>query len=326
MGVFSGISVLSMVIVLAQGTPAPGEEPARTPFGFGPLGVSIHAFLEDAPSPDARKEKGAPDVDDPGPEAPPYFPQGFRPEPWETWEIPEPLRRVSFWIFAGSSGFVRKSEVLEMDNPSLFMTGSEIVEWDALWQNGTFGATLCAGVAVFPALRAVLEVDFFLFNREPSPPAIHVVYVDNQNHQRLLSADAFRGARACLCAQFEFPVDDVFKEPRNLFRWRRPKGSSGFVPILFFGAGLAYFEKPMVKVFVTEAGAGRTVTKKLFERTWSPAAQIGTGILYRFSFLGIGARALIAYNGTPWSGWKPFTDSAEALITYSLQLGVGAYF
>jgi hypothetical protein len=308
-----GILAVAAVVLLAPGAPLAGEADPLT----------LAGFLADGPK---KIAPGAADPHDPDPESPPPFPTGFRPEPWESWEIPDSLKRLSFWIFAGTTGFIRKAEVLEMDNPSLFMTGSEIVEWDALWQNGTFGATLQGGVAVFPALRAVLEVDFFFFNREPSPPAIHVVYVDTQNNQRLLNADAFRGARACLCAQFEFPVDDVFKEPGNLFRWKRAKGSSGFVPILFIGGGISYFEKARAKIFITEAGVGRTETRTLFERTWCPAAQLGAGLLYRFSFLGIGARALIAYNGTPAAGLKPYTNSTEPLITYSLQIGAGAYF
>ncbi|MHC5039701.1 MAG: hypothetical protein ACYTHM_20550 [Planctomycetota bacterium] len=296
-----------------------GETPA--PRGRG-TGASLYEFLY---SPSSLLLAADPDRSDPPPEEPLPFPKGFRPEPWETWEVPDELRRISFALFGGLSNFFRDARALKADNPSLTGMVSEDVDYQSLWDPESIGGTICIGFSVMPLVSLYYEGSFTPYRKEVSPPTTYVTYVDSDNYQKVISAENIQVFTGCLCLQLAFPVNQFLFEPENLFRWRHPAGREGFVPFLLIGAGLSYFGGADININRVEGGVPSTETRHLYKATWNFCALLGIGLEYRISLLGFTARMELMDHGAPRPAWRPYAADAESLLTLQMQLGISLY-
>jgi hypothetical protein len=304
---------------------------AAAPACFGAARETGRAFsprslLDRIASVPSLLPEGDPKRPDPGPEDPPAFPLGYRPEPWQTWESPDPLRRVSLSLRVGFAFYYADSIALKMDNPTLFETGSEDTGYRSLWEGNAFHATLEAGLAVTPALSLVLQGSYTAFRHEVSPPPIYVTHTGLNDFEKILSADDLTLVQVLAAGRLALPLNQISKEPVNLWKWREPADATGFIPFLTFGAGVALIDRCGVSVQRMAGGNSSTVRRDLFLRTVNLAVEAAIGLEYRFSFLSFDVRVEGAYNGKPASGWAPYTNAAQPLLTYHLLFSARACF
>jgi len=259
---------------------------------------------------------------DPSPEDSPSFGTGFRPESWDSWEVPDELRRVTFAVFLGASNFYRDATALKMDNPGLHLASSEYVQYQSLWAPSNVGVSLRAGLHVTPMFSLTLEPTFNSFRREVSIPDLFVVYQDGNNNTRLLSTGDLSVFTFFLCARLAFPVNVVLSEPKTLLKWHRAAEPAGFVPFFEVGAGVSFMSAVEATVYRTESSVSVNEKRALFKESWNLSGVIGIGLEYRLSIFGFEARATFSNVGKPASGWAPYTDAADSLTTYHLQLGI----
>lgn len=263
---------------------------------------------------------------DPPPEEPSPFPRGFRPEPWESWEVPAPLHRVGLGVFVGSYNFLPALRAFKMDNPDLVLTSSEDVPYENFWKTNSIALSLEASLAIMPLLSLTAEASFYDFRRETSPPTTYLSYQDDNNYQQLLSTGNLNIVTFLVSARFAFPLNRIFSEPELLLQWRDPEGRSGLVPVLLGGLGVCLIQPVEANVYRVTGGAGTSENRPFYRRSTNPAAMLGLGLEYRFSVFGASLRARFTYCGEPVSGFAPYTDAASFLITYVVELGVAVHF
>jgi hypothetical protein len=271
------------------------------------------------------QDASRPDLPDPSPETAPSFGTGYRPDAWEAWDVPPQLRRLGFALDVGTANFYRQGTALKMDNPTLYLTSTEYVEYQSLWEASNVGFSLRGELRITPMISAVFEPTFCSFQREVSPPNIYVTYQDANNNQRLLSVDNLTVFTCFFSARLSFPWNVVLFEPENLFRWSRASEPSAFVPFFLIGAGVSFTGAVEASVYRTEGGVSANEKRALYAETWNLAGMVGLGLEYRLSIFGLEARAIFSDVGKPASAWGPHTDFADTLSTYHLQLGIAIY-
>jgi hypothetical protein len=169
--------------------------------------------------------------------------------------------------------------------------------------------------ASWAAFKDKSVAGFYLAN--PSLPSEHPV-IENVDDLRIF--------QTIVATRISLPLQQLVSHPGNLTRIGKAADAEGFVPYFYAGAGFTFLDRVEVNVRQSSGGPVSFYSRDLFDRTLNLSFAGGLGLEYRVWFFSCDVRAEASWNGTPKTGWKPYTDAAEDLVTFQFQFGVRVSF